>query len=376
MDDGRGLAARRGDRHAGAPLGHRCDELSALFASEDHAPSPITDAEAAGAAQTLADAPAHVRADLPEWLAPRFERVFGDRWIAEGEALALRPPLDMRANRLKADRLKVLKALERYAAAASPFAPDGMRIAATERDGRHPNVQVEQSFLKGWFEIQDEGSQLAAAATGAKPGEQVLDLCAGAGGKTLALSAMMANKGQVFATDSDRSRLAPIYDRIRRAGARNVQIREAGAPLTELAGRMDLVLVDAPCTGTGVWRRRPDAKWRLTEKALADRVAEQAALLESRPLSSSPAGGSPMSPVRCSPRRTPTGSPNSPRRAAMFTPTPGAAILDAFAAEKERLAAASHASPAGIMFTPAATGTDGFFVAMLRRAGGDGAGGS
>ena len=189
---------------------------------------------------------------------------------------------------------------------------------------------------------------------------------------------MMANKGQIFATDSDRSRLAPIYDRTRRAGARNVQIREAGAPLTELAGRMDLVLVDAPCTGTGVWRRRPDAKWRLTEKALADRVAEQAALLESAATFVRPGGR--LAYVTCSllPEE------NADRVAAFIAARPAfsaldsGAILDAIAEpeRKERLAAASHALPNGVMFTPAATGTDGFFVAVLRRSGSDGAGGS
>ena len=127
--------------------------------------------------------------------------------------------------------------------------------------------------------MQDQGSQIAALMVGAGPGEQVLDLCAGAGGKTLALASAMDNKGQVFATDSDRARLAPIFERLKRAGARNVQVREAGAPLDDLAGRMDAVLIDAPCTGTGVWRRRPDAKWKLTDQALALRIGEQAALL-------------------------------------------------------------------------------------------------
>ena len=165
---------------------------------------------------------------------PRLERAFGEAWVGEGEGLALRPPLDMRVNRLKGDRTRTLGALARFGAAATAFSPDGLRIAATEGNGRHPNVQVEPSFQKGWFEVQDEGSQIAALLVGVAPGEQVLDLCAGAGGKTLAMSAAMANKGQIFATDSDRTRLAPIFDRLRRAGARNVQIREAGAPLDDL----------------------------------------------------------------------------------------------------------------------------------------------
>ena len=202
-------------------------------------------------------------------------RDLGRRGRGAGAAPAARHA----AQPLKADRPKVLKALARFGATETPFSPDGVRIAATEGEGRHPNVQNEPAFQKGWFEVQDEGSQIAALMVGARPGEQVLDLCAGAGGKTLALASAMANKGQVFATDSDRARLAPIFERLKRAGARNVQVREAGAPLDDLAGRMDAVLIDAPCTGTGVWRRRPDAKWKLTDQALALRLGEQAALL-------------------------------------------------------------------------------------------------
>ncbi len=132
------------------------------------------------------------------------------------------------------------------------------------------------------MEIQDEGSQLVSLLAGAEPGMQVLDLCAGGGGKTLALAGEMNNKGQIFATDSDQRRLAPIHDRLTRAGVRNVQVRtprNGVMPLDDLEDRMDLVLVDAPCTGTGTWRRHPDAKWRMRPNALALRVEEQAGVL-------------------------------------------------------------------------------------------------
>ncbi len=258
------------------------DALAAMFADDQHAPEPLSEEEAGHIAHPdLSAAPGHIRADLPEWLASRFEQVFGGDWVAEGAALAERPPLDMRVNRLKADRDKVIKALGKFGAVEASFAPDAIRIPATAGQGRHPNIQNEPGFQKGWFEVQDLGSQIAAQMVAAQPGEQVLDLCAGGGGKTLALASIMANKGQVFATDSDRARLAPIFDRLKRAGARNVQVREAGASLDDLAGRMDAVLIDAPCTGSGVWRRRPDAKWRLTERALEERIGEQAALLGS-----------------------------------------------------------------------------------------------
>ena len=131
--------------------------------------------------------------------------------------------------------------------------------------------------------MQDEGSQLAALFARARPGEQVLDLCAGGGGKTLALAAAMENKGQLYATDDDKRRLAPIHDRLARSGARNVQVRtpkSIGTEIDDLNGRMDLVLIDAPCTGIGAWRRNPDAKWRVRPGALEQRTKEQAALLD------------------------------------------------------------------------------------------------
>src|SRR5262249_10401353 len=134
---------------------------------------------------------------------------------------------------------------------------------------------------KGWFEVQDEASQIAVYLSGAGPRLQILDLCAGSGGKTLGMAALTQNTGQTYAYDSDKQRLRPIFERMKRAGARNIQVLQARdeAGLQGLAGRMDLVFVDAPCSGSGVWRRRPDAKWRLTPEALAQRVEEQQAVL-------------------------------------------------------------------------------------------------
>jgi 16S rRNA (cytosine967-C5)-methyltransferase len=129
--------------------------------------------------------------------------------------------------------------------------------------------------------VQDEGSQIAAALTGATPGQTVLDLCAGAGGKTLALAAAMNNTGKIFAYDSDKSRLRPIFERITRAGITNVEVMTAGDTdaLDKLGARFDVVLVDAPCSGAGTWRRKPDAKWRLKPDVLAARMKDQAAVL-------------------------------------------------------------------------------------------------
>jgi 16S rRNA (cytosine967-C5)-methyltransferase len=351
-----------------ATVGYRwrlgADGLARLFDGDEHAPEPLSESETDRLATVdLGAAPDAIRADRPEWTAARFQRLFGDDWVAEGEALALRPPLDMRANLLKADRDKVLKSLARFGASAARFAASGLRIAPTEGEGRHPNVQNEPAFQKGWFEVQDEGSQIAALLVGAKPGEQVLDLCAGAGGKTLALASAMQNKGQIFATDSDRARLAPVFDRLRRAGARNVQVREAGASLADLAGRMDAVLIDAPCTGSGVWRRRPDAKWRLTERALGDRMAEQAALLREGARFVKPGGR--LVYVTCSlfPEENADQVAAFLAAASDFEGQPPAEG----AAKVPSLAEAALVSGDGLVLSPRRTGTDGFFVATMRR---------
>src|SRR5262249_7652454 len=154
----------------------------------------------------------------------------------------------------------------------------GLRIPMSA-DAKSPAIHAEPAYLKGLVEIQDEGSQLAALLAGAKPGEKVVDLCAGSGGKTLALAAPMEGRGRIYATDAAKRRLAPIHDRIERAGLRNIDVRTprgASDPLPDLAGRADLVVVDAPCTGIGAWRRNPDAKWRVRPGALEMRRKDQA----------------------------------------------------------------------------------------------------
>ena len=261
------------------------EDIAALndsFGGDRFAPAPVTDAEAARltAADPLADAPDHIRADVPEWVAPHLQHSFGDDWIAEARALAGRPSLDLRVNTLKANRDKVLRGLARFSPEGEVRLAEGIRFPAGARDSRTPNVTSEEGYLKGWFEVQDFGSQIVAALASPRGGEQVLDLCAGAGGKTLAMAAAMQNRGQIFAYDSDRTRLAPIYDRLKRAGVRNVQVRAPGeGVLDDLRGKLDRVVVDAPCTGSGTWRRQPTTKWKLTPEQLAMRVAEQKAIL-------------------------------------------------------------------------------------------------
>ena len=174
--------------------------------------------------RTFRARPPHVVGDFPEWLTPQLEASFGASAAEEGRALAERAPVDMRANLLKTSRDKALAALAYLTPQPTPFSPVGLRIAMRP-DGRAPPLASDPAYVKGLVEVQDEGSQLAALLAEAKPGMQVLDLCAGAGGKTLALAAAMDNQGQIYAADSDARRLAPIFPRLARSGARNVQVR-------------------------------------------------------------------------------------------------------------------------------------------------------
>ncbi|TRC85251.1 RsmB/NOP family class I SAM-dependent RNA methyltransferase [Mesorhizobium sp. WSM4303] len=325
----------------------------------------------AGELQVLAerrpeDAPDAVRADVPDWCAPLFERAFGAGWVEEGAALATRPPLDIRVNTLQADRAKVLVELADTGAKPAAIALQGIRIPPIDGDGRHPNVQAEPAFQKGWFEVQDEGSQIVAALAGAQAGMQVLDFCAGAGGKTLALSAAMANKGQVFAHDAEKARLAPIFDRIRRSENRNVQVVTKPAELSPLAGHMDIVLVDAPCTGSGTWRRRPDAKWRLTQRQLDARKGEQSAILDAAKAYVKPGGL--LAYITCSVFDEENGEQIAAfsERHKGFVPVDHRALWDV---QFPGHAAAARIGKAGdISLSPALSGTDGFYFCALRRA--------
>ncbi|MCC7015611.1 MAG: RsmB/NOP family class I SAM-dependent RNA methyltransferase, partial [Rhodospirillales bacterium] len=335
------------------------------------APAPLTDAERARLdTATLDDAPAPVAGDYPDWLDPYFARVFGEARAEEGAALAQRAPLDLRVNRLKGEREEALAALAEYAPAPTRWSPFGLRIRLAP-DRKNPAIHAEPAFLKGLIEIQDEGSQLAALLTGAKPGEQVLDLCAGAGGKTLALAAIMENKGQIFATDTDKRRLAPIHERLARAGARNVQVLTPKSVGTELAGleaRMDLVLIDAPCTGIGAWRRNPDAKWRVRAGALEIRVKEQAALLD-RAVSLLKPGGR-IAYVTCS-----LLAEENNDQVRSFLARHGEFSVEKPAETAKPLGERGYLfqravliSDEGLLMTPRRTDTDGFFVSLLRRA--------
>jgi 16S rRNA (cytosine967-C5)-methyltransferase len=347
---------------------HSPEEIAALFGVDRYAAPELTAGEKANLARDLdADVPAHVRGDYPEWLEPHFARQFGDARAEEVAALAARAPLDLRVNALKAIRPQIMEAIGHHNPEPTPLSPMGMRIAPRE-DGRVPYVQAEPAFLKGAIEVQDEGSQLAALLAGAKPGMQVLDLCAGGGGKTLALAAEMNNKGQIFATDNDARRLKPIHERLERAGARNVQVRTptSRTPRVEgLTGKIDLVLVDAPCTGTGTWRRNPDAKWRMRPGSLEERMKEQVAVLDLAAPCVKPGGR--LVYITCSLLDDENGAQVSAflARHKGFAVVPPAEV--AAAAGLAQIGAFTDITGQGLLLTPKRTHTDGFFVSVLSK---------
>ena len=342
-------------------------EIAALCNGENHAPPLLSPGESDHlAAFSLDGAPDWVRADVPEWLWPAFVTTFGADAIGEGQALAARAAIDIRANRLKTSRDRLMDDLAHLAPEPGAWSPDALRFQHGD-DGRGPSLQTEPDFMEGGFEIQDEGSQLVTLLAGARPGDTVVDLCAGAGGKTLALAALMQNEGRLFATDLDSRRLAPLHDRLARSGATNVEIRiprsRGHEPLDDLAGHVDLVLVDAPCTGSGTWRRNPDAKWRVRPGALAERMKDQAQVLARAAKLVKPGGR--IAYITCSvlPEE------NDAAVEACLERHPGLMVLDvadvlASAAGDFGLLA-RFATRYGLQLSPRRTGTDGFYLAEL-----------
>ena len=322
-------------REAMVGLARDMPEIAALFDGSSHAPPPIASGEPAAAA-----------AAVPGWL----EDLLASP--VEQDALLGRAPVDLRVNRLKATATELAALL-----------PDADPIAGLPDARRLPEgYPIEQSpaWKQGLVEVQDAGSQLIARACEARPGMTVVDLCAGAGGKTLALAGMMEGRGTLIAADTIRSRLARLGPRAQRAGATFIetllldQSHEAHG-LESLTGQADVVLVDAPCSGTGTWRRNPEARWRLTAARLDRLVAEQARILDFAAPLLAPGGG--LVYATCA-----------------LTDREGRDQVDQFLARHPQWVADPLSLPlgrphgAGWLLTPGHDGTDGFFLARLRRA--------
>jgi 16S rRNA (cytosine967-C5)-methyltransferase len=221
------------------------------------------------------------RHNLPEWLVQPLKDQLGDQFWPLTESLNLGAGLDLRVNDFKAKRQDVQKDLAKAGikATPTPFSPWGLRIAGK------PALNKSEGFLGGNFEIQDEGSQLLALLVDAKRGEMVVDFCAGAGGKTLALGAAMRSTGRLYAFDTSAHRLDALKPRLARSGLSNVHpaaiAHERDERIKRLSGKIDRVLVDAPCTGLGTLRRNPDLKWRQNLQSVEEMAVKQAAILES-----------------------------------------------------------------------------------------------
>jgi 16S rRNA (cytosine967-C5)-methyltransferase len=226
--------------------------------------------------------PPKMRANLPDWLYDKLVAQYGEEETLQLAAVLNTPaPLDLRVNSIKADREKVIAELAAapIVAEPTPYAPLGLRIL------KKPALQNLPLFKEGAIEVQDEGSQVLAQLLGARRGEMVVDFCAGAGGKTLAIGAIMRNSGRLYAFDVSEKRLAKLKPRMARSGLSNVHpvviAHERDAKVKRLAGKIDRVLVDAPCSGMGTLRRNPDVKWRQQLDGIAEMTAKQAAILDS-----------------------------------------------------------------------------------------------
>jgi 16S rRNA (cytosine967-C5)-methyltransferase len=341
-------------------------DIAVLCDGGQHSPSPLTPDESKRLehADTEGAAP-WVRGNFPQWLYPSLLRAFGDRAISETRAMARRAPVDIRVNTLKSNRDDVLAALSQFGASATTLSPIGARVPAPGSAARQPHLESEAAHGKGWFEVQDEGSQLAAALACAKPGMRVLDLCAGAGGKTLALAAGMNNLGTIAAYDADKKQLRPIFERLTRSGATNVEVLEGGDEnaLVAHGPTFDRVFVDAPCSGSGTWRRRPDAKWRMKPPHLAARMADQVKVMNTAARMVKPGGR--MIYVTCSilPEE------NTDQVTRFLADHPKFQQLPFAQVWREALPGEPPASADGrddgLLLTPLSHGTDGFYVAVL-----------
>ncbi|MEE8445942.1 MAG: RsmB/NOP family class I SAM-dependent RNA methyltransferase [Alphaproteobacteria bacterium] len=344
-------------------------DVAGLFTGEGYGPAHLDDRERllldrlAAVSAGGKEMPRWARLNYPEWLDAPLAARFGDDLEAELGALNQRAPLDLRVNTLKTSREAAADALATLGAAAEmcPLSPLGLRLAA-----RRP-VADSAPFRAGEVEPQDEGAQIAAALVDARSGMQVVDLCAGAGGKTLALAAAMKNGGQIHAFDRDRGKCRALRSRIQRAGVRNTQVlgHPGANKLAALEGKADRVLLDVPCGGSGTWRRNPHLRWRYGADSLAGFGSRQTKLLTTGAGLVKPGGR--LVYVTCSV----LGAENEERIGDFLTARGDFVLLPFADVWKSALATALPDSAATLseclQLTPLRHGTDGFFVAILER---------
>ncbi|MFE0756372.1 RsmB/NOP family class I SAM-dependent RNA methyltransferase [Inquilinus sp. NPDC058860] len=341
-------------------------DMGRLFSGETYAPIPLDGPEdklvKATAGQPLdhPDMPKPVRSEIPDWASPSLEAMFGDRFEVEVNALLDQAPLDLRVNELRGTRDEVLQTLiaGKLDVVATPLSPLGLRVKGRPQLGRHP------AFQSGLIEVQDEGSQLIALLVDARPGQQVVDFCSGAGGKALALAARMKGKGRVVACDVSKGRLDRGKERLRRAGIDNVEPRllenERDRWVKKQRGKFDRVLVDAPCTGTGAWRRNPDARWRPMD--LERLLGVQREILDSAARLAKPDGGRVIY-ATCSLLR----EENEAQVEGFLAAHPDYRLLPVETVWDETVGTGPAPTTGMLRLSPAANGTDGFFLAVLER---------
>ncbi len=334
------------------------------FSGGQYAPTKLSAAEQSALAGIEGHTLGHpemdeaVRLELPDWLLPHFQARFGTLLAPEIAAMESQAPLDLRVNLLKGTRDSARAALAAEGIESEPtrLSPWGLRV-----DGRK-QVSTGNAFQTGLVEIQDEGSQLVAALVGAAPEMRVADWCAGAGGKTLALAMSMDNRGHIAACDVSAPRLDGAVRRLRRAGVHNVErhLVEPGDKWAKRrAGTFDRVLVDAPCTGTGTWRRNPDARLRLRPIDLSELQAKQAAILDEASRVVKPGGRLVYATCSLLPEE------NEGQIDGFLAKHPDYRVLplrDAWASPENLPATGPY-----LTLTPRQHGTDGFFGAVLER---------
>ncbi len=348
------------------PLARRL-VLLAWQGSDAYLKAAVTEAEWAWLQQVralnVANLPERVRANMPPWLLDRLQAVLGDELAAFLQAMEEPAPLDLRVNAFKAKREAVMAEFEAqgFPCQPTPHSPLGLRLTGK------PALNRLEVFNRGDVEVQDEGSQLLALLTDAHRGEMVVDFCAGAGGKTLALGAAMRNTGRLYAFDTSGHRLAALKPRLARSGLSNVHpvqiAHERDDRIKRLAGKIDRVLVDAPCSGLGTLRRNPDLKWRQKSESVTELAALQQAILGSAARLLKPGGRLVYATCSVLPEE------NEATVDAFLAAQPAFARLDA-AAELERLKVpepAALCTGGALRLWPHRHGTDGFFAAVLVR---------